>query len=162
MNTKVQMFSLAGMVAIMAATSFAVVQLSGQRASTFQGDFRNATVAEVHDVGVADLSRDIGYEQLRRAVSTGDRDAVGRMPVHDPPAAVALRQCEVRLRHRPRVVDESNELGRGVLGTADGIAAEQVVGSEVHPTAVVEDQLLGCRGSMTRRHDRGVRIIQER
>jgi hypothetical protein len=43
------MFSLAGMVAIMAATSFAVVQLSGQQASTFQGDFRNATVAEVHD-----------------------------------------------------------------------------------------------------------------
>ena len=49
MKTKVEMFSLAGLMAIIAAASVAVVQLSGQQAWAVRGDFRNATVAEVHD-----------------------------------------------------------------------------------------------------------------
>lgn len=49
MNTKVQLLALAGLVAVIAATSFFVVQLSGEQASPITGDFRNASVAEVHD-----------------------------------------------------------------------------------------------------------------
>ena len=49
MNKKVQLLSLAGLIAIIAATSIFVVQLSGEQASPITGDFRNAVVAEVHD-----------------------------------------------------------------------------------------------------------------
>ena len=49
MNRNVRMLPLAGLVAILAATSIAVVQLNGEQTSAITGDFRNAAVAEVHD-----------------------------------------------------------------------------------------------------------------
>jgi hypothetical protein len=48
-NRKIQIASFAGLLAIIAASSIAVVQLSGQQGSAINGDFRNAAVAEVHD-----------------------------------------------------------------------------------------------------------------
>ena len=49
MNRKVQVLSVAGLIAIIAATSIAVAQLSGAQGTSITGDFRNAAVAEVHD-----------------------------------------------------------------------------------------------------------------
>lgn len=49
MTSKVQMLSVTGLIAVMVATSIAIVQLSGEQAASITGDFRNAAVAEVHD-----------------------------------------------------------------------------------------------------------------
>jgi hypothetical protein len=43
------MFSIAGLIAIIAAVSIGIVQLYGEQGSPLIGDFRNASVAEVHD-----------------------------------------------------------------------------------------------------------------
>lgn len=49
MAKKVHIVSIAGLIAIAAASSIAVAQLNGEPAQSIAGDFRNAAVAEVHD-----------------------------------------------------------------------------------------------------------------
>jgi hypothetical protein len=90
--TKVQTLSVAGLVAIIAATSIAVVQLSGQQATPLTGDFRNAAVAEVHDGQ--------GHVLLRgsfAAVDTDDEGEVERLAPLTPasPEVKASGEAEV-------------------------------------------------------------------
>ena len=49
MNGKVQALSIVGLASIIVATSLAVARLSGEQSAVVAGDFRNASVAEVHD-----------------------------------------------------------------------------------------------------------------
>jgi len=77
---KVHIASIAGLVAIAAAVSMAVAQLSGEQAQAIAGDFRNAAVAEVHDAQ--------GQVLLRGSFAPVDTDDEGEIERLAPLTAV--------------------------------------------------------------------------
>jgi hypothetical protein len=81
-KTTAQALSIAGLVTIVAAASSGVVQLSGQQPAALIADFRNASVAEVHDGQ--------GQVLLRgafAAVDTDDEGEVERLATLTPASA---------------------------------------------------------------------------
>ena len=76
---------MAGLAAIIAATSIAVVQLSGQQAASLMADFRNAATAEVHDGQ--------GQVLLRGTFAPADTDDQGEIE-HVAPLTAASGQSK--------------------------------------------------------------------
>lgn len=80
MAKTVHIVSIAGLVAVAAASSVAVAQLNGQQGSPLSGDFRNAAVAEVHDAQ--------GQVLLRGSFAPVDTDDEGEVERLAPLTAV--------------------------------------------------------------------------
>ena len=80
MAKKVHIVSIAGLIAIAAASSIAVAQLNGEAAQSIAGDFRNAAVAEVHDAQ--------GQVLLRGSFAPVDTDDEGEIERLAPLTAV--------------------------------------------------------------------------
>ena len=117
MNRKVQIVSFAGLLAIIAATSIAVVQLSGQQGSAINGDFRNAAVAEVRDGQ--------GHVLLRgsfAAVDTDDEGEIERVAPLTPASPEVKGSGEAEVEYQTDTPAEQE-----VEFTANGLTA----GSEV-------------------------------
>ena len=127
MNRKVQTFSLAGLIAIIAASSIAVVRLSGEQTGSITGDFRNATVAEVHDGQ--------GHVLLRGSfapVDTDDEGEVERLAPLKPASAEVKGSGEAEVEYQADAPGEQE-----VEFTVSGLT----VGTEVF--LVIDGQRVG-------------------
>ena len=134
MNRTVQTVSLAGLIAIFAASSIAVVQLSGQKGSSITGDFRNAAVAEVHDGQ--------GHVLLRGSfapVDTDDEGEVERLAPLTPASPEVKGSGEAEVEYQADTPAEQE-----VEFTATGLTA----GSEV--SLVIDGNRVGIAKVDTR------------
>ena len=71
MNRTVLTFSMASLIALIAAGTLTAAQLSGAQAAPLAGDYRNALVAEVHDGQ--------GHVLLRGSFAPADTDDEGEV-----------------------------------------------------------------------------------
>lgn len=107
MNDTRQIIPIAGMVATFVMAAYMVIQLSGQTVQS--GDFRNATVAEVHDAQGQPLLRgqfavapeeDDDVERKAQLESIGsDADATGEAEVEFPKSNPAQQEVEFSVRN---------------------------------------------------------------
>ena len=81
MNKKLKLAALTGALALAAAGTVTIAQLSGEQAAAITGDFRNAAVAEVHGSQ--------GQVLMRGSFAPADSDDEGEVERLAPLTAVA-------------------------------------------------------------------------
>lgn len=121
MAKKLQIVSIAGLVAVAAAVSVAVAQLSGEQTQSIAGDFRNAAVAEVHDAQ--------GQVLLRGSFAPVDTDDEGEIERLAPLTAV---QSQVNAKGEAEVEYQTDdpteqEVELSLSGMAPGIEIAFVI-----------------------------------
>ena len=132
MNRKVQALSIAGLVTIIAATSIAVVRLSGEQAAAVVADFRNAAVAEVHDGQ--------GQVLLRGSFAPADTDDAGeveRVATLAPTSTPSTATGEAEVEYQTDAPSEQ-EVEFTLNGLAQGTEVALVIDGQRVGTAKVD------------------------
>ena len=129
MNNKLQIAAIAGLFAVILVATAAVVQLRGEPAAQITGDFRNATVAEVHDAqgqvllrgSFAAIQADDAGEVERLATLTGalpDVKATGEAEIEYQADKPAEQELELTVRGLMAGIDVAFVIDGQTVATA--------------------------------------------
>lgn len=132
MNKKLQIAAIAGLLAVIAFATTAVVQLSGEPAAQISGDFRNAAVAEVHNAQ--------GQVLLRGEFAVVDADDAGEVERH---AALTSSAQDVKATGEAEVEYQSDkpteqEVELTVRGLTAGTAITFMIDGQRVATATAD------------------------